>query len=168
MCVILLKNLRGLRKQEEATAIFSSNCSLQSNEDLRSHLYMKFVFYKLYSQEPQTVNTYLSFSGWAAKLTLQHVSCGTTVSHEKEWAQQPGWLCREPRECKTSVQKACMVYLHNTLEMKKYRTGDRLGDARAEGEAGGAALRGHQGGFLGRWSAASRRHHGTVQAVMLP
>lgn len=63
MCVILLKNLRGLRKQEEATAIFSSNCSLQSNEDLRSHLYMKFVFYKLYSQEPQTVNTYLSFSG---------------------------------------------------------------------------------------------------------
>ena len=28
-----------------------------------------------------------------------------------------------------------MVYLHNSLERKKYRTGDRLGDARGEGEA---------------------------------
>lgn len=64
-----------------------------------------------------------------------------------------------------SKRRVWCIYI--TL-LKKYRTGDRLGDARAEGEAGGAALKGHQGGFLGRWSAASRRHHGTVQAVMLP
>lgn len=61
-----------------------------------------------------------------------------------------------------------MVYLYNILEMNKYRTGDRPVDARGEGEARGAALKGHQGGFLGRWSVASRRHHdGTVQTGML-
>lgn len=32
--------------------MFSSNCSLQSNEDLYSHLYMKFFFQTLFTIAP--------------------------------------------------------------------------------------------------------------------
>lgn len=61
-----------------------------------------------------------------------------------------------------------MVYLYSTLEMNKYRTGDRPVDARGEGEARGAALKGHQrvpgGGGL---RPPGGHHDGTVQTGML-
>ena len=53
--IILLKNLGGQaeKKKEEATTIFSSNCSLQSNEDLHSHLYMKLFFTNFIHNSPK-------------------------------------------------------------------------------------------------------------------